>query len=135
MTCLEVREALVVAEPRDLTTTSGDLAAHLNECAECRSRAKAIAAQTSVLASLVRLRSRRRRTRRFMFAAGASIAATLVLAIALNNRHAPAVPEVRLSSLPVARRVSITVAQGQSATVVRTADTTVTVVWFTGAGQ
>jgi hypothetical protein len=135
MTCVEAREAMVVADPRELTTTNGDLAAHLNECAECGSRARAIAAQTFALGSLVRARSRRRRSRRLMLAATASVAAVLVLGIVLNNRRAPAVPEVRVSSLPVARRVSITVNSGQSATVVRTADTTVTVVWFTGAGQ
>jgi hypothetical protein len=135
MTCLEAREALVIADPRELSDASGELAAHLKTCAECGARAKAISAQTSVLASMVRLRTRRRRSRRLMVAATASIAAALVLAVALNSRRAPAVPEVRLSSLPVAHRVSVTVAPGQSAAVLATADTLVTVVWFTGAGQ
>ena len=135
MTCLEAREALVIADPRELSSGSGELAAHLETCAECCARAKAIRAQTSALASKVRLRARRRRSRRLMLGATASVAAALVLAIALNSRRTPATPEVRLSSLPVARRVSVTVAPGQSAAVLATADTLVTVVWFTGAGQ
>jgi hypothetical protein len=135
MTCLEAREALVVADLRDLATTNSELAAHLRECTDCGARANAITAQTASLASAVRLRARRRRSRRLLLAAAAPIAAALVLAIALQSRRERVVPEVRSSSLPVARSVSVTVAQGQSAAVLRTADTTVTVVWFTGAGQ
>ena len=135
MTCVEARDAMVVAEPRELRAEDGELATHLNECAECRARANAISGQTSALASIVRLRTRRRRWRRLMLAATASVAAALLLAVALTNRRASAAPEVRLSSLPVARRVSVTVAPGQSAAVLATADTLVTVVWLTGAGQ
>ena len=138
MTCSQAREALVVAEVRELrelSDASGDLAAHLGECAECRARADAVASQTATLVSVVRRRSRRRRSRRLVLAASAPIAAALVLAVTLYARRDHGAPDVRLSSLPVVRRVSVTVAQGQAATVVRTADTTVTVVWFTGAGQ
>lgn len=135
MTCLQAREALVVADLLDLASANDEIAAHLRECADCRASVNAITAQTAALASAVRARARRRRSRRLLLVATAPIAAALVLAISLQHRRERVAPEVRTSSLPVAHSISVTVAPGQSAAVLRTADTTVTVVWFTGAGQ
>lgn len=135
MTCALARQALAVADLRDLANGADDLAAHLRGCPECRAQRDAVVAQTALLRALVRGRSRRRRTRRFMLAAGVPIAAAAVFAVSFRDRHA-LVPAVRSTgALPVARRVSVTVGPGQSAAVLRTADTTVTVIWLTGAGQ
>jgi hypothetical protein len=136
MNCVEAQGALAVADLRDLATGTGDLADHLRECASCRERADSIAAQTALLASMVRTRARRRRTRRLVLAAGAPIAAAAVFAVGFPVwRGTPARATHSTSALPVAHRVSLTVGPGQSAAVLRTADTTVTVIWFTGAGQ
>jgi hypothetical protein len=136
MNCVEARGTLAVADLRDLVTGADDLAAHLRECADCRARANSIIAQTSLLAVHVQRRARRRRTRLFMLAAGVPVAAAAVFAVAFRDgRAVPRAARAESTALPVARRVSLTLGPGQSAAVLRTADTTVTVIWFTGAGQ
>jgi anti-sigma factor RsiW len=132
MSCAEVRETTLVADVGELTHPSGELAAHLETCADCRTRVAMILDHTGRLA--VRTRTRRRRSV-FMMAA-VPIAAGVVAAIALGFRRETVTPVSRTALLPVARRVSVTVARGQTATVLKTADPTVTVIWLTpGVGQ
>jgi hypothetical protein len=137
MNCSQARDAILVAELRDLTAGTDDLAVHLRTCADCRGRIDDVAAQTAVLASAVRRRVRRRRSRRLVLVAGAPIAAAALVAVAFRATHDDSAPKIARSSsaLPVARRVSLTLGPGQTAAVLRTADTTVTVIWLTGAGQ
>ena len=71
-----------------------------------------------------------------MLAAGIPVAAAAVFTVAFRDgRGVPRAARAEPSALPVARHVSVTVARGQSAAVLTTADTTVTVVWISGAGQ
>jgi hypothetical protein len=136
MTCDGARAALLVA---DLGAPgAGDLANHLATCADCRARVDMLRGQTAILAATVERRHRRRRSRRLALAASVPIAAAVVAGVTFRASHnspevAPATTQH--ASLPVARRVSLTLGPGQSAAVLRTADTTVTVIWFTGAGQ
>jgi hypothetical protein len=133
MTCEQTRNALFVAdlsEPAD-----GELATHLEQCADCHALLASLRGQTASLGVTVR----RRRSRRLAFVIATPIAAAALATIALGASHdrsgMPPALARSSSPLPVARRVSLTVAPGQSAAVLRTADTTVTVIWFTGAGQ
>jgi hypothetical protein len=136
MTCDEARDALLVADLSALG--AGDLANHVAACADCRARVESLSAQTAVLGATMGRRHRRRRSRRLALAAGVPIAAAVVAGVTLRASHdSPEIARIarQRSSLPVARRVSLTLEPGQSAAVLRTADTTVTVIWFTGAGQ
>jgi hypothetical protein len=139
MTCDQARDELLIADPRDLAVDGGDLANHLSACAECRARADALVAQTALLASTVRRRARSRRSRRVFVIASLPIAAAALIAVAVRSSHETSIARTTVarsaSPLPVAKHVSLTVAPGQSAAVLRTADSTVTVIWITGAGQ
>jgi hypothetical protein len=142
MNCNQARDAMLVAELAELRSreTSTPLSAHLAECAVCRRRAASIANQTAGVAALVRRRvdtNRVRPVRRFVFIASLPIAAGLIIAVALTARQRPAVVrEAASSSRPVVRNVSVDVTPGQQTTVLKTADSTVTIVWLTpGVGQ
>lgn len=132
MNCAEVRETTLVADVGELTHPSGELATHLETCAECRARVAAILDHTGRLA----VRAQMRRRRGVLTMAAVPIAAAVVAAIAIGLRRETVPPVARTAALPVARRVSVTVARGQTATVLKTADPTVTVIWLTpGVGQ
>lgn len=132
MNCAEVRETTLVADVGELTHPSGELAMHLETCAECRARVAAILDHTGRLA----VRTQKRRRRGVLTMAVVPIAAAAVAAIAIGLRRETVPTVARTATGPVARRVSVTVARGQTATVLKTADPTVTVIWLTpGVGQ
>ena len=143
MNCTEARDAMLVAELAELRLEVGSnpLSDHLVRCAACRARAASIANQTAHVGAFVserRQSSRRgRHTRRFVFIASLPVAAALIVAVTISVRRAePVAPRRDVPSLPVARSVSVDVARGQQTTVLRTADSTVTVIWLApGEGQ
>jgi hypothetical protein len=137
MTCDQARDALLVADLRELTSGSSDLVTHLSACADCRGRADVVITRTAALGAMVRRRARRRRSRWILAAASLPIAAGLIaVAILRLTAPEPALSSRRTSSLPVARHVSLTVERGQTATVLKTADPSVTVIWLSpGVGQ
>jgi hypothetical protein len=113
-------------------------AGHLAECAACRTVASTIASRSSQLARLVDARSRRRRsTRRVAIVSSLPIAAAIVAGVVLRGRHERRIEhDVAITSLPAAQNVSVDVVPGQQTTVLRTADSTVTVIWLSpGVGQ
>ena len=145
MNCTEAREAMLVAEPADLTgATSTPLATHIADCADCRRASAIIAAATTQLGVAIAGRAMiapRRISRRAIGLAFVPVAAAAVFAALLPGRFSrtaePRVSSPRaVSSLPVVRQVSLEVARGQHATVLRTADPKVTVIWLSsGEGK
>jgi hypothetical protein len=143
MNCTEARDAMLVAELAELRArdASTPLSTHLADCSACRARAASIANQTAYMGALVAERRgtahRIRPIRRFVFIASLPVAAALIVAVVLNLRpRATVAPETASASRPVVRNVSVDVAPGQQTTVLKTADSTVTVIWLTpGVGQ
>lgn len=139
MNCVEAREAMLVAELDELRGR-GDapVAAHVAACVACRAAASKVIAQSGRLARLVDARSRRRRsTRRVAIVSSLPIAAAIVAGVVLRGRHErPIEHDVAITSLPAAQNVSVDVVPGQQTTVLKTADSTVTVIWLSpGVGQ
>ena len=142
MNCTQARDAMLVAELAELRSAgpATPLSAHLAECAECRARATSVANQTAYIGALVAHRreapTRTRPVRRFVLIASLPVAAAVIIAVTLNMRQRAAVVPEATSSRPVVRNVSVDVAPGQQTTVLKTADSTVTVIWLTpGVGQ
>lgn len=143
MNCTEARDALLVVELGELRRAdmSSPLAAHLAACAGCRARATSIVNQTANVGSLIAGRSsgarRARSGRRFAIIASLPIAAALFVVATTKMREVPtAAPRAVDPSRPVVRNVSVDVVRGQQTTVLKTADSTVTVIWLTpGVGQ
>jgi hypothetical protein len=140
MNCHEARDAMLVADLKDLRAGSPALGDHLETCPRCRGLAKGIAGDTALLGAQLERRThpvrRRINARRVAVLASLPIAAAIVGAVALNvsRRPEPVVPSP--SAKPVIREVSLTVAPGQSAAVIKTPDPTVTVIWLNqGGGQ
>ena len=136
MTCNEAREALLTADLRTMTADD-ELAIHVRGCAECGAVFDTLLARTTMLATTVRARSRRRRSIRALAAATLPIAAGVVAIVSFRFRSPTAASSrPRTTSLPVVRHVSLTVERGQTATVLKTADPSVTVIWLSpGVGQ
>jgi hypothetical protein len=129
MTCTDMREAMLVAEPRELKAIGdSELAAHLRECAECSAVANHLVAGLNALASQVKRRGAKR-IRRAAVIAAVPIAAAIVGVIAVRTRDRARVPEVRPADV-----VSVQVAPGQQAAVFKTQDPKVTVVWLSSGG-
>jgi hypothetical protein len=133
MNCTEAREAMLVAEPAEFRAGGGsELAAHVGECAACRSLARALAGDLDRLSSRIRARSRRRT----LVLAALPIAAVLVAAVAVMTRRAdqPTVAAQPRTDRP-ASVVSVDVAVGQRATVIKTADPKTTLVWISSGSN
>lgn len=140
MNCTDARDAMLVAELAELQMKAATpLTSHLVECAECRARAASVSSQTAQMDVLLAQRGGARRTRpvrRFVLVASLPIAAAVILAATIHARREEAVIPRPAHSLPAARNVSVDVAPGQQTTVLKTADSTVTVIWLTpGVGQ
>ena len=128
MTCMEAREAMLVAEPAELRGEGESaLTAHLVECGACRSLARDVAGDLRRLSSRVRARS----ARRALMLAALPVAAVLVIAAAMRMQraHQPTVAALPSSDRP-ASVVSVDVGVGQRATVIKTADPKTTLVWI-----
>ena len=143
MKCTEARDAMLVADVAELGAPGlmTPLAEHLAECDRCREMAASIVSQTLGLASLTDARRRAgrgsARARRIAMVASLPVAAAAMVAIALSAHRAGRAAAHRVAGAPpVAREVSVDVARGQQAAVLKTADSTVTVIWLTpGEGQ
>lgn len=139
MNCAEARDTLLVADHEELRGENrSPFAEHLAQCAECRSAASAIVRQSAQLAHSLDARRRRRRyARRIVLLSSLPIAAGIVAVVVLRGgEQRPPEPEIGTMSLPAAQNVSVDVTPGQQTTVLRTADSTVTVIWLSpGVGQ
>lgn len=140
MNCSEAREAMLEL---DLSELRGDgdspLTAHVRTCKACQDRAMSIVFQTARVGGLIatRRRSNRWSMRRIALVASLPIAAVVVIGFHLRDGQLPPEPEAAPASAPpVAQNVSVDVVPGQQTTVLKTADSTVTVIWLTpGVGQ
>lgn len=140
MNCKEARNAMLVAEPAELTgEMETPLAAHLVACAECRRASTVIAGGTTQLGlAIARRPSRtpRRVSRRSIGLVLVPLAAAAVFAFLKAEGSSRRAEPPRVSPLPVARTVSLEVGRGQQATVLKTADPKVTVIWLSsGEGK
>lgn len=141
MTCEEALERLLEADPEVLGgIESGDLAAHLASCPGCRARARRVlqgeAALDAALASLTEARASRFATAaparwwppRWGLAAAAAVAAIVVGTWWRQPPVVTAPPELVRAEPPV--DVDVSPAADRSAVVFRTADPSITVIWF-----
>ena len=146
MDCRSARDLLLEAEPAELRGEGGSpLAAHLRECAGCRSAARAILAGQAELDAALRalaaapaearvlpLRRRAGLARRVATLA-VPLAAAAAAVMLLDRGPAPENPGITRERIaralfprrPVARPIS-----GRNATVLRTSDPGVTLVWI-----
>jgi hypothetical protein len=130
MNCIEARDALLTAEPRELKGMGESaLASHLRECAACAARADYLAGGLDTLGAQV-LRSNAHRVRRAAFIATLPIAAALAAFAVLRARE----PATVANTVHPADIVSVHVAPGQQAAVFKTKDPKVTVVWLSSGG-
>lgn len=129
MMCTEARDAMMIAEARELSGAGeSELARHIASCAECKQVAFALDAGLQRFARLVARRS----ARRIAAVAALPIAAAILVIVAVApQRETRRRPAVLLQSLPPASVVSVDVAPGQRAAVLKTADPSVTLVWVT----
>jgi hypothetical protein len=135
MNCHEARDAMLVADLKDLRAGTSELGGHLEACARCRTLAEAIGRDTAAMGALMPRRPARGGVtlRRVALLATLPIAAAIIAVIAMNGAQVePNVPSP--SARPVVREVSLTVAPGQQAAVIKTPDPTVTVIWLNQGG-
>lgn len=140
MNCSEAREALLEADPAELSGAgSSELARHLAACADCAAMARAIledmqamdaALQQLATTPAARRAAPRRRPMRWL-AAGVAVAAA-VTGVLLVRRQPPRVPVTVAHATPaLPRGVEVDLAASpRQAAVFETADSTITVVWF-----
>ncbi|MDB4892746.1 MAG: hypothetical protein JWL61_4601 [Gemmatimonadetes bacterium] len=127
MNCTEARSAMLECELADLAPqATGRLARHIGRCSDCRARADAIVARTGTLRTALAARGRpgaERVFRRGRAIGALSIAAGLVVVVALARRapHAPIAPIPQ--ALQQLSPVTIENAQGRAVTVVERRDT------------
>jgi hypothetical protein len=131
MNCVEAREAMLIAEPAALWG-GGDspLATHIASCSTCSRIAIGFRTDLRQLSMSVARRSSRRIA---LFTALPAAAAILIVA-SVVVREGPAERPALAAQRP-ARIVSVDVAPGQRAAVLKTADSSVTVVWLIGEGK
>jgi hypothetical protein len=128
MNCNEARKAMLVAEPSELRgESSTTLAAHLATCEACARLGLGFAGDAGRLSSEIRTRSRRR----VAILAALPIAATILVVVMLASRDEPTPKRLALDPPPPSRVISVDIAPGQRAAVLKTADPSVTLVWFT----
>jgi hypothetical protein len=131
MNCTEAREAMLVADAAELRG-EGDtsLSTHIASCDACGRIAVGLRADLRQLSTSIAQRSSRRIA---LFTALPAAAAILIVA-SIVTREGP-VERPTLSAQRPARVVSVDVAPGQRAAVLKTADSSVTVVWLIGEGK
>jgi hypothetical protein len=133
MNCIEAREAMLDAEPAELRGESeSPLAAHVRDCPTCHALARALARDTAVLSSRVRVRSRRRTLSITLLPVAAALVATVT--VRANRGDQPSVA-VRSHADAPAKIVSVDVGVGQQATVIKTADPKTTLVWISSGSH
>jgi hypothetical protein len=132
MTCDEAREAMMTAEPHELSRRDdGALGEHLAGCRACADKARVIVAGLAPLSRTVNRRARRRAA--MVVGIPAAAAATVIGIFAAR----PATDAGRVAphvAIPV-NVVSVDVKAGQRATVLKTSDPKVTVVWISSGGS
>ena len=132
MTCDEVRDAMMTAEPRELRAEgAGPLAAHLAECPACAKQAGIL---RSVLPRLSKKVSRRNHRRAAMVVGIPAAAAAVVLGVFIARPDGDGGPVASRTAIPT-NVVSVDVKAGQHATVLKTSDPKVTVVWISPGGS
>jgi len=132
MTCDEVVDAMMTAEPRELRANGdGPLAAHLAECPACAKQARML---SSVLPRLSKKVSRRSRQRAAMAVGIPAAAAAAVLGVFIARPDGEESAARPPASIPT-NVVSVDVKAGQRATVLKTSDPKVTVVWISPGGS
>jgi hypothetical protein len=131
MNCTEAREAMLVADAAELRG-EGDtpLAAHVASCDACGRIAVGLRAELRLLSTSIARRSSRRLA---LFAALPAAAAILIVATVVVRDGRVKRPMVNAQR--PARVVSVDIAPGQRAAVLKTADSSVTVVWLIGEGK
>ncbi len=143
MTCDEARDLLLEAEPEALRGTgTSALALHLAGCAECRAMAVRVLAQQAALdraltamaearlAAPARPARRRWRLATWGLAAAAGLAALLLARPDRPDGDGRLAAPPRLASAPAAVDVDVSATPGRNAVVMKTADPTITIVWF-----
>lgn len=135
MNCTEAREAILVAEPHELSDADGTpLSEHLRRCERCAAMVHSLALDLAGLSRSVPIRSVRR-VRAIAALTLIPVAAAIVGILAVRPGPAPRpiapAPPVNVRTANV---VSVEVAPGQQATVIKTKDPKVTVVWLTPGG-
>lgn len=131
MNCVQAREAMLVAEPAALRG-DGDtpLAAHIASCDACSRIAVGFRADLRQLSTSIAKRS----SRRIALLTALPAAAAIVIVATIVVRERPAERPALTAQRP-ARVVSVDVAPGQRTAVLKTADSSVTVVWLIGEGK
>lgn len=131
MNCVEARGAMLIADAAELRG-DGDtpLATHIASCGACSRIAIGFRTDLRHLSTSVARRSSRRIA---LFTALPAAAAILIVAT-IVVREGPAERPALTAQRP-ARVVSVDVAPGQRAAVLKTADSSVTVVWLMGEGK
>jgi hypothetical protein len=132
MTCDEVRDAVMTAEPRELRADGdGPLAAHLAECPACAKQARMLSSVLPRLSKKATLRSRQRAAMAVGIPAAAAAVVLGVFIARPGGEESTARPP---ASIPT-NVVSVDVKAGQRATVLKTSDPKVTVVWISPGGS
>jgi hypothetical protein len=131
MNCAEAREAMLTADSSELRG-EGDtrLAAHVASCDACRRIAAGFGADVRRLSTSIARRS----ARRVALIAAFPVAAAILVVATIAGREGP-VRRPTLRTERPARDVSVDVAPGQRAAVLKSADSSITVVWLTGEGK
>jgi hypothetical protein len=131
MNCAEARQAMLIADPADLRgETESSLAMHLGSCDACGRIAFGIRSSLRGLLASVANRAARRAAWITALPAAAAILIVATMVMREDRPHRPA-----LRTQPPARVVSVDVEPGQRAAVLKTADSSVTVVWLIGEGK
>ena len=131
MICIDAREAMLIAGPSELRGEGDtELAAHLGSCDVCRRLAAGLAGDARRLSVSIAKRS----SRRIALIGTLPAAAAALIVAAMVMRKGPA-ERPTLGTKRPASVVSVDVAPGQHAAVLKTADSSVTVVWLIGEGK
>jgi len=131
MNCEQAREAMLIADPGELRSEgAAPLAAHIATCDACTRIAVGVGSDLRRLSVAIGRRTSRRAALVTTLPAAAAVVIVATFLVHDERAQRPA-----LSTQPPARVVSVDVAPGQRAAVLKTADSSVTVVWLTGEGK
>ena len=131
MNCTEAREAMLVGDRRELRGEGESaLAAHIESCDDCRRIAAGFRLDLSNLSASIAKRASRRAAWITALPAAAAVLIVATMVVREERPHGPTL----ITQRP-ARVISVDVAPGQHAAVLKTADSSVTVVWLIGESK
>lgn len=133
MNCQEAQDLLLEADLPALLDETTDLGRHVSACPECGALARRILDAEAALDRALALRPERPRSRGWPPLAtwGALAAAALVVLVLMPRQRPPVGPALSVEQTePGDVDVDVTSNTGKTAVVFRTADPTITVIWY-----